>query len=242
MESPIPSPADVLFSTLRWIGVPALLLLPLALAIAVAEWIRFGRAVGRMAASAGRNVSRAVDAGMRHTVARVAILTLAEAAVVATVYGVVRLAWAMSVPNSTGYSISSGRAFTWSELWVNIVTYDTEVDFAVNAALVALGWALAINVCVIFRMQVPLAVLRIVRWPLGIVAVVGAVGIGFIGLLVLSLATWMHHPQYDIEMVSLYAAWVVLLGLAAYGIFTTTRLSDELMTKATTRRPEAGSA
>lgn len=235
MESPIPSPTDVLFSTLRWIGVPALLLLPLAAALAVAEWLRFAAAVRRLATSARTGASLAIGSAMGHTVGKITVLTLAEAAVVATVYGSFRLAYAMSVPDSSGHSISSGRSFTWSELWVNIVTYNTDVDLAVNAALIALGWALAVDVCMIFRMGLPLAILTFVKWPVGGLAIFGAVGIGVVGLLVLSLATWMHNPQYNLEMVSLYAAWVVLLGLGAWALFATSRLSSELLSAARAR-------
>ena len=50
---------------------------------------------------------------------------------------------------------------------------------------------------------------------LAILAVIAGILIGLIGLMVLCLATWMHSPGYNVGMVSLYAAWVVILWGAA---------------------------
>ena len=60
---------------------------------------------------------------------------------------------------------------------------------------------------------------RILTMPAPLIVILAALsglGIGIVGLMVLSLATWMHSPGYNVGMVSLYAAWVIILwGIAA---------------------------
>lgn len=227
--SPIPSPLDVLFSTLAWLGVPALVLLPLMVALGILEWLRTGRAVQIAAGRAAVGIANYFASLWRNRRAKWVALILTQAGVMATVSGAFRLAFAMSVDDPSGRDIASGRSFTWSELWVNVVSYSGDVTLAVNAALIAFGWVLAVNVAVLSRSDPLLTIVTILRWPVVAVATVAGLGIGLIGLLVLSLATWMNSPGYNVEMVSLYAIWVVLLGGLSLALYWTTEFSRDLL-------------
>lgn len=209
--SPIPSPGDVLVSTLLWIGVPALVLLPFAIALSIAQWIRTGAEVARISQQAARGIHGWLNRMGSRLGVRVIGMVLSQALAVASVYALFRLVYAMGIADSSGYSIADGRSFGWQELWVNLVTYSGESQLAVDATLIAIGWVLAVDIAAVFGMNLVLSILGIVRYPITWLGALAAIGIGIVGLMVLSLATWMHNPGYNIEMVSLYACWVILL-------------------------------
>ncbi|GAB3170804.1 hypothetical protein GCM10027059_37860 [Myceligenerans halotolerans] len=212
----VPSPSDVAFMTLQWLGVPALVLAPFVVALAVAEWVKTARAIGRGAVSVGRIADRI--AALRPT--RLALLTVGQALVVAAVYSGFRLSVAMSQPLPNGRNIADGSSFTWEQLWSHATTYTAAEPLPVQAALVAVGWVLGIDVAVAFRMRVVAATLGVVCRPAGVLSLLCAVVVGAVGLVVLSLATGSATAGYTVEMVSLYAVWFAILitfGLGALG-------------------------
>ncbi|WP_367403369.1 hypothetical protein [Kocuria marina] len=231
----IASPTDVLVSTLIWIGVPALVLFPFVLALGIAEWIRAGAWTVRTVQQ-GSDVLR----GYRDEVVgrlgyRLLSLISVQALLVAGVYSIFRLVYATGIDDASGYSIADGRSFRWSELWLNLIMYSGESQLAVNAALFTLGWVLGVDAAVVFRRNMVLELLALVRWPVLVIGGLGAVGIGVVGLAVLSLATWLNDPSYQVEMVSLYACWVMLLLLVTVTVFSSVSRAQETLAPNRTR-------
>lgn len=211
----LPTPTDVLSSTLLWLGVPALVLLPITLALWVADWISTARRVGRGAGSALRRGEQVWQGQKVRPAIRGAGWLLLQGTLTAVIYSSFRLARAMSIPDANGRNIADGKSFTWSELWLNLTVYSAEDPIALKAFWITVGWMLAYT----FAQLVPGRLLaQILFLPLFLViplAALAAIGIGVTGLMVLSLATWMDSPGYNVEMVSLYAFWTIFLASIA---------------------------
>jgi hypothetical protein len=221
----ISSPAEVMFMTLRWLGVPALVLAPFIIALAIAEWAAAARAIARGTASVRRIGEQLAE--LRPT--RLVLLTVGQAVVVAAVYSGFRLSAAMSQPLPNGRNIADGSSFTWEQLWGHVTTYTTAEPLPVQAALVAVGWVLGIDVAVAFRMPVVAATLGVVGRPVGVLSLICAVLVGVLGLMVLSLATWMAAAGYNVEMVSLYAVWFAILITFGLGVLDTRGLAERAL-------------
>lgn len=217
--NPVPSPEDVLVNTLIWLGVPALVLTPFLVAFGIAQWVTFARHAAKVARTVARVTSGEVKGVLRRTWASVLWLGVMQATLIAATYSLFRLVYAMGIDDSAGRNIADGKSFTFSELWVNLTTYSNESTLSVQAALLALGWVLAFDLSALVRNKVARNVLMFPAAAVAIVAVGGAVLIGLVGLMVLSLATWMNAPGYNIGMVSLYAMWVILLVLISSTIW-----------------------
>ena len=191
----IPSPTDVAVNILQLLGVPTIILLPLVFALQIAEWWKTGQQL---------------RIGVRN------VGVLLQSLLVALVYSCFTLAHAMGVSDAAGRNIADGSSFTWTQLWMTITTYSTTAGLPYQASLGAMGWLIALNITHATRTRL---LVRILTMPVPLIVILAALsglGIGIVGLMVLSLATWMHSPGYNVGMVSLYAAWVIILwGIAA---------------------------
>ena len=206
--SDLPTPTSVLFDTLIWFGVPALLFVPITLALWLAEWFKTGQQVRRGAINVAQRVRQFWDT---RPLLRVFGYIFWQGAIAAFVYASFRLGQAMAVPDATGRNIADGKSFTWSELWGNLTDYSAGDQLALKAFWLTIGYVVAINVAYLAGSRL---LVRIVQAPVPITSMLAfgaAALIGVVGLMVLSLATWMNSPGYNIEMVALYAFWVVLL-------------------------------
>lgn len=203
----LPSPEDVFLGALRWLGVPLILILPLNIALWVADWWTAGRRLG----TGVRRLSEAGAALSRQRPVRLLCFALAQSLLAALVYSGFRLAHAMSVPDAAGTTIADGRTFTWVELWTAVTTYSSSAALPLQAFLGTVGWLLALNLAHVARSRLLVRVLTCPMYPVMALCALAGLGIGAVGLIVLSLATWMHNPQYNVGMVTLYAAWVIIL-------------------------------
>lgn len=225
MVPSIPDPTDVLRTTLLWLGVPALVLTPILSALAILAWWNLGRSVAALRHSRWPAIGPLSIAGV----------AISQAFLVATTYSAGRLISAMGIDDASGFSIADGRSFNWAELWLNLATYSRDSEIAVNLVLFAIGWALALDFAALFGIVQLHTILAMVRWPLTLLAALAAIGIGLVGLMVLSLATWMDDPQYNIEMVTLYAMWVVILVAFIVGLRVSISGSLRLMLRTAVR-------
>lgn len=203
----IPSPVDVLFNTLQLLGVPLIVFLPLIVALQITEWWRVGQQLG----AGARNVRETAAALARRRPVRLVVFALLQSLLVALVYSGFTLAHAMGVSDAAGRSISDGISFTWTQLWMTITTYSTTARLPNQASLGATGWLIALNITHAARTRLLVRILTTPVTLIVILAGISGLGIGVVGLMVLSLATWMHSPGYNVGMVSLYAAWVIIL-------------------------------
>lgn len=206
-----PSPADVFFSLLRWIGIPTLVLLPLQLAFSLMDWLNFIK-------KTRERIGNAADQTLRHwkhlrqaPPFRLIAHVLAQGALLACTYSAFRLAHGMSIDNIQGRSIADGRSFTWHELWTNCTTYDGAAPLAIKALQFTAGCLIVINSAYALDLTALKSASRKVCAVLLALALGGGAIIFLVGLMVLCLATVMHHPDYNVEMVSLYALWVLFL-------------------------------
>lgn len=207
----IPSPADVLFNTLQLLGVPLVILLPLIVTLKIAEWWKMGQQLG----TGVRNVRETAAALARRRPVRLVVFALLQSMLVALVYSGFTLAHSMGVSDAAGRNISDGSSFTWTQLWMTITTYSTTAELPRQASLGAMGWLIALNIAHVTRAQLLVRILTMPVILIVILAGLSGLSIGVVGLMVLSLA-WTHSPGYNMGMVSLYAAWVIILwGIAA---------------------------
>lgn len=208
----LPTPNSVLTSTLLWLGVPFLLLLPINFVFWLGDWFRALQTARNALVLAHQSGKTVRDSVSNQILVKWAIYLIMQAALAAIVYSSFRLAGAMMVRDSMGRNIADGKSFTWSELWFNFTRYDGIDPLAVQAFWFTIGWLIAVNFAHLVKSKL---LIQITRWPSTLIAALcglGAVAIGAVGLMVLSLATWMNSPEYNIGMVSLYAFWVLLLG------------------------------
>lgn len=207
----IPSPTDVAFNMLQLLGIPLMILAPLMIALQIAEWWKTGQQLG----AGVRNVREAAAALARQRPVRLVVFALLQSLLVALVYSGFTPAHAMGVSDAAGRNIADGSSFTWTQLWMTITTYSTTAGLPYQASLGAMGWLIALNITHVARSRL---VVRLLTLPVPLIVILAALsglGIGIVGLIVLSLATWMHSPGYNVGMVSLYAAWVIILWGAA---------------------------
>lgn len=94
---------------------------------------------------------------------------------------------------------------------MTVTTYSTTAKLPYQASFGVMGWLIALNIAHVARSRLLIRILTLPVNLLAILAVIAGILIGLIGLMVLCLATWMHSPGYNVGMVSLYAAWVVIL-------------------------------
>ncbi|RRD03581.1 hypothetical protein EII34_13410 [Arachnia propionica] len=184
-----------------------MLILPLSFALWIADWVRTARQLGT---TVSRWSSLIAELSSRQS-ARLFRFVLLQALLAALVYSGFRLGHAMGISDPTGRNIADGKSFTWQELWIMVTTYSTNAALPLQAFYGVAGWLIALNLAHLARSQL---LIRILTLPVVVIIALCAlagIGIGVIGLMVLSLATWLHHPGYNVGMVSLYAAWVVIL-------------------------------
>lgn len=208
----LPTPADVLGSTLVWLGVPALLLAPLMIMLWVADWLRALAATREVMANGSRRTLSIWNGLTGRRAFKLVAFTLSQATALAIVYAAFRLAAAMNVRDAAGRNIADGKSFTWQELWTNVTTYSSEHPVAVQAFWLTLGWLLAFNLAHLARSDILIGLVRLPATVLAPLCALAMLGIGVVGFMVWSLATWMESPGYNIGMVFLYAAWVAILG------------------------------
>lgn len=232
----IPSPVDVLVSTMVWVGVPALVLLPLVIVWSIVEWFHLGSQASNVVQRASHELKKFSGEKLGRFAFRLFFLVTIQAFFIATVYSFFRLISAMGIKDINGISIADGRTFAWADLWVSLVTYTNDDQLAVNSALLALGWVLAVNVTAMFGIKIAFKTLTIVRWPIGVFSIFGAILTGVVGLMVFSLATWMNTPGYSVEMVSLYACWVIILVLIAFTISASVDRAEQVFGHGLSRR------
>ncbi|CAM3051834.1 hypothetical protein ACSL103130_10860 [Actinomyces slackii] len=184
-----------------------MILLPLNVALQIADWWKMGQRLG----AGMRNVRETAAVLARRRPVRLVVFALLQSLLAALVYSAFTLAHAMDVSDTAGRSISDGSSFTWTQLWMTITTYSTTAELPHRAFLGAMGWLIALNIAHLARSRL---VVRILTMPVDLIAALAwgsGLAIGVVGLMVLSLATWMHSPGYNVGMVSLYAAWVIIL-------------------------------
>lgn len=220
----LPSPEDVFLGALRWLGVPLILILPLSLALWVADWWAAGQRLG----TGVRRLSEAGAALSRQRPVRLLCFALVQSLLAALVYSGFRLAHAMSVPDAAGTTIADGRTFTWVELWAAVTTYSSSASLPLQAFLGTVGWLLALNLAHVARSRLLVRVLTCPMYPVMALCALAGLGIGAVGLIVLSLATWMHSPHYNVGMVTLYAAWVIILWGGAVVLPTCVSQAEEV--------------
>jgi membrane protein len=208
----IPSPTDVLFNTLHWLGVPFLIFAPLMFALQIAEWVKTGQHLGVGLRVVGETAAMLA----RRRPVRLVMFALLQSLLVALVYSGFTLAHAMGVSDAAGRNIADGSSFTWTQLWMTVTTYSTTAKLPYQASLGVMGWLIALNIAHVAHSRLLIRILTLPAPLIVILAALSGLGIGIVGLMVLSLATWMHSPGYNVGMVSLYAAWVIILwGIAA---------------------------
>ncbi len=203
----IPSPTDVLFNTLHWLGVPFLIFAPLMFALQIAEWVKTGQHLGVGLRVVGETAAMLA----RRRPVRLVMFALLQSLLVALVYSGFTLAHAMGVSDAAGRNIADGSSFTWTQLWMTVTTYSTTAKLPYQASLGVMGWLIALNIAHVARSRLLIRILTLLVNLLATLAVIAGILIGLVGLMVLCLATWMHSPGYNVGMVSLYAAWVVIL-------------------------------
>lgn len=204
----LPSPTDLVTNTLIWLGLPALLFVPITIALWIADWVRTLLQVGGGISHLGNAALKA----RRLPAVKIASLVLLQGFLAAIVYASFRLAIAMSITDSAGRNIADGKSFTWSELWIYLTTYSAKDQLPIQAFWIAVGWLAALNFAHLVRSRLLVGVLKAPVVPLVGLSALAAIGIGVIGLMVLALAEGFHDPSYNLGMVSLYAFWVMLLG------------------------------
>lgn len=201
----------MLFNTLIWLGLPSLMFMPIVILLWIGEWIRTLQQVGTGLQHAGRQVSSLGEKLRAQFLARAVWFAVTQGAFTAFVFASFRLVAAMTIPDGSGLNIASGKSFRWAELWINLTTYSSADQRSLQAFWIAVGWILALNVANLTPSRVLATIVKLPVLPVAALCTFAAIGIGVVGLMVLSLATWLHNPGYNIEMVSLYVFWVVLL-------------------------------
>lgn len=207
----IPSPGDLLLETAIWIGVPALVLAPVVLVLAIIEW----RNAVRAAAKAAGYVRETVDSFWERTAwVKVIGLIVAESATVASAFSLLRFYVVLFASDSP---LRGGPQFRWQELWTALTTYNDATGLPVTAAYGALGWLLALNVTLLIRSTLAVAIVKAVGYL--VILVVGLTVVGWVLLfaMVWSLATWMNNPGYNLDMLAVYGAGGVLSTVLALG-------------------------
>ena len=104
----IPSPTDVLFNTLHWLGVPFLIFAPLMFALQIAEWVKTGQHLGVGLRVVGETAAMLA----RRRPVRLVMFALLQSLLVALVYSGFTLAHAMGVSDAAGRNIADGSSFT----------------------------------------------------------------------------------------------------------------------------------
>lgn len=216
----LPSPTDILVRTLLWLGVPFLLVLSFSLILFAAEWIKAARVAGEKTQKIIKMMMSELRNLKASKVIRLLLFICSQALLLALIYSSFRLAHAMGVSDSSGRNIADGKSFTWQELWMAVTEYSFSAELPIQASCVAAGWILALNLAHLIDSRSLIRVVDFLSIVAASLCILGATLIGLIGVMVLSLATWMHHPAYNIGMVSLYAAWVVLLAGIATTLFS----------------------
>lgn len=206
-----PSPTDAFISLLRWIGVPSLILLPFSLTFFLMDWLNFIKKTREMVGNAADQTHRLWEHARQVPLFRAITHLLAQGTLLACTYSAFRLAHGMSIDNIQGRSIADGRTFTWHELWTNCTSYDTTSPLAVKALQFTAGYLIVINTAYALDLKALKSISNAACTALTVLAVLLGALIGLAGLPVLFLATFMHDPRYNIEMVSLYALWVIFL-------------------------------
>ncbi|MFY9262287.1 MAG: hypothetical protein GX483_02455 [Actinomycetaceae bacterium] len=216
----LPDSWDVLLQILKWIGIPALFLLPLNLVLWALGWIYTARKAKEVSHAAASAVHSFVNDLSGRRLPNLVVFILAQALFLASTLSTFKLVEAMTVPDHTGLDIASGRTFHWEELWRNLTTYVNTSEETLKAFWFAAGWLLVFHLAHLLKSKTMITIAIAPASLLIPLSLLAAAGIGFIGVLVFLLATVFDDPQYNLEMVSLYALWVLFLGSFA-GALTT---------------------
>lgn len=188
-----------------------MILLPFSLTFFLMDWLNFIKKTREMVGNAADQTHRLWEHARQVPLFRAITHLLAQGTLLACTYSAFRLAHGMSIDNIQGRSIADGRTFTWHELWTNCTSYDTTSPLAIKALQFTAGCLIVINSAYALDLTALKSVSRKVCAVLLALALGGGAIIFLVGLMVLCLATVMHHPDYNVEMVSLYALWVLFL-------------------------------
>lgn len=218
----IPSPNDVLTGTLVWLGVPSLVLLPLAFALAVVEWYRALRATASAVSAATRGVG---SFWQRTPWLKVLSLVISGAATVASVFSLTRFLIVLLAADSP---LHGGPQFRWQELWIALISYHDATGLPVNAALVTLGWVAAICITAAARASAAFNLLALVRRVVVPLAILSTVVWAVLFLMTWSLATWMSDPSYNLDMLAVYGTGLTLSLILTLGARSLVSLTKDL--------------
>lgn len=209
---------------LVWLGTPALILVPMTLVIFVIDWAK-SAASSTPSVGAGYE-ERSFRRNVREKPIVFVVFVLVEGALVALIHSGFRLWRAMTIADASGRNIADGKSFTWGELWTNLTHYTDSDELAMKALWITVGWLLVLNLANLFGIRFLSKLLTLPMLPIVYLSAFAALGIGAVGLMVLANATVFEAPGYNVEMVSLYAFWVLILGGIGVTVPIVTGLAD----------------
>jgi membrane protein len=193
-----PSPTDVLINTLKWIGVPALVLAPISIVFWLVDWFKTTK-------ETIKNIQNIIGRLKKISIPEVIVYAVSQGAVFAIVCASCRLAHGMSITD-----VTESREFTWQRLWMNCTSYSIEDDVSRKVIQLTAGWLLVINFAFVARSSILKRIIKLTNAAIMFVSSAAGITIAIAGLAALSLAL-EGRPLYNIEMVSLYVFWVAFL-------------------------------
>lgn len=223
---------SALTQTLLWLAIPLLgVVLINAALLAIAELkVRAAFAADRVDVNDPANMAGInwLLVALKTKHGPMMALLAGETLLVACTYSLFRLITAMTRPGAGGRTIADGRTFTWQELWENLTTYYIDQPLTLQATAIAAAWIFAVNLAAMFHQRWAYRLLTILVRPLLVLLVLGAAFLTLIGLCVWALAGPLGNPHYNMEMLSLYVFWVVLLLGEMMGLFLITATADAI--------------
>lgn len=216
----IPSPTDLAFNFLLWVGVPALVLAPLFIVIGILEWRNAAQFVLRIVDASDRGVAALQ---VRFQWPRFVTLLIAGALVLSSTFSLMRF---YLIFFSTEDPLTGGPDFQWENLWVRLLTYSNLSDLDVKAGLLAAGLVLAVNLFAAVRSKFAFRILAIPGYLVGCLGLVVAVLWTLYIPMVLFLIS-QNHPGYNQDMLFVYGLGAFLSWVFALSILRTLRSAEK---------------
>ena len=194
MDGLPPGPVDALINVIKWLGVPALALLPFQLFLLIREWLHAASYAGTMVDRFGR---AAADDVTNNRLACAIVCLFCQALASASAYAAAQF-YVLTISSEHGGFLH----VSWSNMLTPMLTYSDPHVIPRTVGLLTIGWLVTLDIASAKIDETAYEILGMVRLPyiligaatalLGLILIVGFSGLmGFV-----NGTPWVGIPQF----------------------------------------------
>lgn len=204
-------PWDVLQTLVLWWGVPALVIVPISLALAVLEWRRLGLAAARAARSAGTSALNLESSTIGGRVVAVAVAGLSQALSICLVFVLIKVFILVGVVYDNGVIwLPTGSPFSWPGFLEVIFNYPLGETPWMALGWGILGWMLATNLAIFSKVDAVARLVLKVGYVIPVAVSLFSIVLVIAGAVLILDALTSSAASDKWLTVGYYAFWLVL--------------------------------